>query len=83
MGKSNKKWSKLHEMMGLKEICTSHTAGKVKENTPTQGDHVLTGTRLLKASAGLSAERQKDVFSAGACGVITTQSPSTTGLLLF
>ena len=83
VGKPKKKWSRLQEMMGLKEICRLHTAGKVKENTPTQGDHVLTGTRLLKASAGLSAERQKDVFSAGACGVITTQPPSTTGLLFF
>lgn len=28
VGKSNKKWSKLQETMGLKETCTLHTAGK-------------------------------------------------------
>lgn len=53
--------------MGLKEICTLHSAGTVSRNTPTLKDRCSEElAHLLMPHAGLFVQRQKDFSSAGA-----------------
>lgn len=62
-GKPNKELSKLRKMMGWKEICTLHTAGRWMKTHPALEDKCSDKlTHLLEASAALSLYRQKDLF---------------------